>query len=109
MTASLPPTVATWLMKRLGTNPALMGDLSEEYHRRHSRVWYWRQASIALLVGSYQDMRTHKLLAVRAFVPSAAVLWYVRHFFYPLSHFRPVAIHDRDRRRALVVAKRTDS
>ena len=50
---SKPPVVATWLVLRLAThrsNEALVGDLSEEFQRRPSRSWYWRQVLVAVLV-----------------------------------------------------------
>ena len=41
-----PPALATWLLDRLGyaaENPALAGDLLEEFHNGRSPAWYWRQ------------------------------------------------------------------
>lgn len=87
MTTSPPPTVATWLLQRLGTNPALSGDLIEEYQQGRSRAWYWRQVVMAIVVGSYQDIRAHKLLAFRAAASGWAVLWAFGLLFYRLSHF----------------------
>jgi len=55
MTVPKPPTLATWLLKRLNwgyhTEP-LAGDLIEEYARGRSRAWYWRQVLIAILVSA---------------------------------------------------------
>ena len=49
----IPPTTATWVLKHLvlGTrNEALEGDLLEEFHRRRSAGWYWRQVLRAVLL-----------------------------------------------------------
>jgi len=86
VTASSLPTVATWLMKRIGTNEALIGDLVEEYHRRQSRTWYWRQTLAAILMGSYRDVRSNKLLAFRALLVGWALSWvFFRIVFFPLA------------------------
>jgi hypothetical protein len=45
------PVLATWLLKRLGIadrNPALAGDLQEEFQSGRSAAWYWRQAFMAI-------------------------------------------------------------
>jgi hypothetical protein len=66
---SYPPALAMWLLKRLGSGPnadAISGDLLERFQERRSDGWYWRQVVIALLVGSWQEIRTHKLLVARA-------------------------------------------
>src|SRR6266849_2415648 len=63
-----PPALATWLLKRLGSGPdadAIAGDLLEGFQERRSAGWYWRQVVFALLVGSWQEIRTHKLLVAR--------------------------------------------
>jgi hypothetical protein len=42
----IPPTLATWMLKHLALcdrNDALEGDLLEEFQRRRSGGWYWRQ------------------------------------------------------------------
>jgi hypothetical protein len=64
-----PPRIATWLLNRLsGCDEALIGDMIEEYRRGHSRLWYWRQTSIAVLRTTVADVRSHPVLALRAFV-----------------------------------------
>jgi hypothetical protein len=65
------PTGATWLLelfKVTETNPALIGDLSEEYLSGRSNTWVWRQvlAAIAFAVG--KDVSIHKLLTIRALI-----------------------------------------
>lgn len=52
MTEERPPALATWLLKRAASeNEALVGDLLEEYRRRRSAVWYWRQVLTTVVVG----------------------------------------------------------
>jgi hypothetical protein len=41
-----PPALASWILERLGythENPALAGDLLEEFQSGRSPAWYWRQ------------------------------------------------------------------
>jgi hypothetical protein len=48
----IPPTMATWMLKHLvlgHRNEALEGDLLEEFQRRRSASWYWRQVLGAIL------------------------------------------------------------
>lgn len=69
MSQRIPPRLATWLLNRLsGYNQALVGDMIEEYRRGRSRLWYWRQTAIAVLRSTVTDVRSHPVLALRAFV-----------------------------------------
>ena len=47
---------------------ALLGDLEEECQRGRSRAWYLIQILAAIVVGTWRDLRSHKLVAVRAAV-----------------------------------------
>lgn len=50
MTKRHPPRVALWLLDRiLPAGDPLTGDLVEEFGRRGSRLWFWRQTAGALL------------------------------------------------------------
>ena len=49
-------------------NESLIGDLTEEYARGRSRLWYWWQVVVALVAGLFQEVRTHKALAARALI-----------------------------------------
>jgi len=43
-----PPRLAIWVLKSLGfirRNPALIGDLLEEFRSGRSTAWYWRQTA----------------------------------------------------------------
>jgi hypothetical protein len=49
-----PPRLAAWLLDRLGylrRNPALAGDLQEEFLNGRSGGWYWRQAFMVIATG----------------------------------------------------------
>jgi hypothetical protein len=75
MTFRRPPVVASWLLTHL-TNPdeGLVGDLTEEYQRRASRVWYWRQVAIAIGVGFVRGVWTHRLETLQAVLTGFAAL-----------------------------------
>jgi hypothetical protein len=50
MTTRHPPRVALWLLNRiLPAGDPLTGDLVEEFGRRRSRLWFWRQTAGAFL------------------------------------------------------------
>ena len=47
-----PPRLALALLSRfVPEQEALIGDLLEEYELRRSRLWFWRQTLVALVVG----------------------------------------------------------
>jgi hypothetical protein len=72
-----PPMVATWLLEHFLSdfhNRSLIGDLIEHYTQGRSSAWYWRQVLIAIAVGCWRDIRTHKLLAVRALAVGYQIL-----------------------------------
>src|SRR5262245_58401889 len=71
MKSSRPPVIATWFLTEFGCSPqneSLIGDLTEEYARGRSRVWYWWQVVVALVAGLLQEVRTQKALAARALI-----------------------------------------
>ena len=62
MTARSPPRLATWLLAELSSSgrlEELIGDLSEQFAAGRSHLWYWHQASGALLLDLGQSLRTH--------------------------------------------------
>jgi hypothetical protein len=71
MKPSKPPTLATWLLEHICSNTnadALAGDLLEEYNRRRSAAWYWRQVLIGIVTSCASEVRHHRLLATQAIV-----------------------------------------
>jgi len=71
-----PPALATWVLERFCGDPGLAGDLIEEYARRQSARWYWKQAVMAVGAYSASQIMEHKWLAVRAIATGYAI-WYV--------------------------------
>ncbi|HET9178455.1 MAG TPA: hypothetical protein VFQ24_08880 [Terriglobia bacterium] len=60
MTESKPPALASWMLDHLlcgGSNEALAGDLHEEFQRRRSVAWYWRQVIGAILASFANEVR----------------------------------------------------
>jgi hypothetical protein len=52
VTPSKPPALASWMLRHLvlgNRTEALEGDLLEEFQRRRSAEWYWRQVTGAIL------------------------------------------------------------
>ena len=76
MTSHRPPAVATWLLARVCADDALCGDLVEEYRARDSKLWYWRQALVAVSVYPFSQIVAHKWLAARA-IATGLVIWYI--------------------------------
>jgi hypothetical protein len=75
MRSSQRPIVATWVLTRFGNgNEVLAGDLVEEYQRGRTAAWYWRQVLVAILVGCGHEIRTQKLLTMRAVITGWAAL-----------------------------------
>jgi len=54
-------------------NEALAGDLLEDFRRRGSVAWYWRQVFIAILVGCSRELRTRWVVIVFAVIYSSAI------------------------------------
>lgn len=52
-----PPAIATWLLEHIGRkNQSLTGDLLEEYRQGRSVAWYWRQVTIAIVLGRSKEV-----------------------------------------------------
>ena len=71
MRSTRPPAVATWLLRHFGSSPhteSLIGDLAEQYRERRSRLWYWKQVVVAVIVSFFSEVWGHKLLAFRALI-----------------------------------------
>ncbi len=75
-----PPGFAQWLLKNFGCSPnneAVIGDLNEQLSTGHSRMWYWRQVLIAIIVSVSKDIWRHKLLALRGLIIGWVLFGYV--------------------------------
>jgi hypothetical protein len=62
-----PPRLAAALLHFFSADQALIGDLLEEYERRRSRVWLWRQVTAAVAVGlsgRARDTQPHRWKAI---------------------------------------------
>jgi|GEM_PF-3090215 len=70
MTQLKPPALASWMLRHLvpgDRTEALEGDLLEEFQRRHSASWYWRQVLWAIVASVAGELRQHwKLLSLEA-------------------------------------------
>jgi len=64
MTLKQPPRIATWLLKQLGCGPnqdAVLGDLAEQYTRKGSDMWYWRQTLKAIPVSFLREIQGSRI------------------------------------------------
>lgn len=75
-----PPTLPVWLLNRfVDENEPLVGDLVEEFDARQSRLWFWRQVIVAILLrvrNRDREIRPLRLIdgrsAIRSVQPEAA-------------------------------------
>jgi hypothetical protein len=84
---SQPPTLASWLLREFGAGPdneTIAGDLNEQYRMGRSRIWYWRQVVVAIVVGTWNDIQTHSVLALRAVILGFALTFLVGYVGRPL-------------------------
>jgi hypothetical protein len=78
MKSSQPPSLATWLLKHFvpgGKNEPLEGDLLEDFRRRDSVAWYWRQVFMAILAGCHKELRPRWIGIVFATIYSCIIPW----------------------------------
>lgn len=72
-----PPRAAEWLLTHIAPGPltdSLVGDLAEEFSRRQSRAWYWRQVLIAFAAQTPWSLLL--LVAIAAYLfPEPAFNW----------------------------------
>jgi hypothetical protein len=75
-----PPVLAAWLFEHLTQHEhrgALAGDLLEEYIRRRSDMWYWRQVVAVILTDFSTELRVPWVRVVFALIVCGTV---------PLNH-----------------------
>jgi hypothetical protein len=69
-----PPKLATFLLNHLlPGNPALIGDLAEEFRQRQSPFWYWRQVVGIVAQMVVRDIQQSPVLVVSV-MASGAIL-----------------------------------
>ena len=72
------PAAAIWLLKVFKvpeSNPALAGDLTEEYYSGGQRAaWLWRQVLAAIAFTIAKEIYSHKLLTIRAVIAGEAAV-----------------------------------
>jgi hypothetical protein len=81
MKVAEPPHLANWLLEHLTSGPqreSLIGDLYEQLARGRSPRWFWRQAVATIALTASQEIRSHRLLALRGLALSMAVFYFVR-------------------------------
>lgn len=75
MTSGQPPKIAAWILHQFCESRLdLSGDLLEEFRRRGSVSWYWRQVLAAVGVSLWRELRLHRSLTARAAVSGVALL-----------------------------------
>jgi hypothetical protein len=73
-----PPVLAAWLFEHLTQREhreALAGDLLEEYIRRRSDTWYWRQVVAAIVADFSAELRVRWVSVVFALAVSGTIPW----------------------------------
>jgi hypothetical protein len=66
MTSLQSSVVGTWLLDRFCGEPAIAGDLLQEYRKGRSTRWYWKEVLSAVFVYSASTVWEHKWLTLRA-------------------------------------------
>jgi len=83
MRTSRPPLIAAWILNRFGPMPeteTIAGDLSEQYLQGRSRLWYWREVTVAMLTGTWSEVKQHGLLLFVA----VAIAWIISFIWHRL-------------------------
>lgn len=70
------------LLERCGVDPAVAGDVVEEYRSGRSRGWFLWQAFAAAAIAIGRGIRQHKVLALRAIVVGLLAVRGVNGFVY---------------------------
>jgi hypothetical protein len=81
MRPSRPPVIAAWILQRFGPLPetdAIAGDLLEHYQHGRSRMWFWREVLLTILMGTWSEVRQHSLglIAAIALAWGVSVVWH---------------------------------
>jgi WD40-like Beta Propeller Repeat len=65
---------AVRLLEAFGLSEPLIGDLEEEFRRRGSGLWYWRQTLATIAVSMVEDLRARRWRVLAAILAGWAVL-----------------------------------
>jgi len=92
MTPKQPPRIATWMLRHFGCGSdidAVLGDLAEQYLKKDSAMWYWRQAMKAIPISLLREVRANKGIAARALFTGWALWVFSLMWFFPfvMPHF----------------------
>ncbi len=74
---SLSSVVGTWLLDRFCGEPAVAGDLLQEYRKGQSTLWYWKEVVCAVCAYSAATIWEHKWLTARAIATGYVFSWIV--------------------------------
>lgn len=74
---SLSSVVGTWLLDRFCGEPAVAGDLLQEYRKGQSTLWYWKEVVCAVCAYSAATIWEHKWLTARAIATGYVFYWIV--------------------------------
>lgn len=78
MKSSKPPALASWMLEHLTlgpTNEALAGDLLEDFQRRRSAAWYWRQVLGAIVLSFLNELGQHWVTLTAQFIFVGIWVW----------------------------------
>jgi hypothetical protein len=93
MKPSKPPAAATWMLEHLlpgVKNEALAGDLLEEFQRRRSTAWYWRQVFGAISASLLKEVRADWLMV---WTIVFSIVWAYGLYLFPfVGHPLPVSV-----------------
>jgi hypothetical protein len=72
-----PPRLAAWLLQFCGGYrfESVVGDLTEEYQRRQSPLWYWWQVGALVMRTLMRNLGTEGLSIGKAVAAGWLVLW----------------------------------
>jgi len=85
------PRLVVWLLEHYGSssdNEALIGDLVERYHEGRSAFWCGKQAAVAVLVGAFENIRSHRLATLRAMAAGWLAYWTLGYVFFHFGFYQ---------------------
>jgi hypothetical protein len=89
MTLRTPPLLARLVVEKLGPSDrreSLIGDLTEQYQRGRSSLWFWRQSVVAIFVGAFRDVRRNTGHVMHAVLTGVGILVLYSQISRPLTY-----------------------